>query len=384
MMTFKIILRTDFIKKDGSGTICLRLSQKRKVKQISLQIYVNPKDWNVNRNVVNKSDLQHYLKNKLIEKNRSKAQKIIVDYFLNDRFLSFAEFDKNFFNNSYGTNSFYQFVEHEFSNKSKMYAYNSLRAYKSQLNKLKLFRKELSFSEIDIPFLQAYKTSLHSHSVNTVYKALSFIKTYLNKAIKENIYTEKNPFDNFKLHRTNGTRAYLTINEVEKLETLYNSSELLKGSKIVLKYFLFACYTGLRFSDIKNLTFEHIHTGIFENKETKTLEITMHKTKKPVRIPLTSKAQKFLPEYKYKGQSLFKVFVNQITNRHLKLIAKAANIEKNLSFHVARHTLATTGLEYGIPLTVISEILGHSNTKITQIYAKVSDSLRIKEMQKME
>lgn len=384
-MTYKIFLRTDQTNLDGTNTVCLRLTQNRKSKLLSLRLFVKQKDWSETKEFIKKTDPKFVLKNKYLRKYNNKAENIISDYFLNDKYLSFAEFKKNFFNNSYGTNSFYEFIENELKYKSGMYGKYSLTAYRSQLKKLKGFRSELSFAEIDISFLQAYETVLKSkHKKNTIYKALSFIKTYINKAIKENVYTNNNPFNNYKLSRNNGQRAYLTIFEVEKLEKLYINKELEAGAQNVLRYFLFTCFTGLRFADIKTLIFGDLQNEVIKGKEIKVIEVIMGKTDKPVRIPVNSKAKLYMPEENSKEKNIFKVFTNQVTNRHLKTIAKAVNIEKKLSFHVSRHTLATNELEYGIPLEVISSILGHSSTKITQIYAKVSDNLRVQEMQKME
>jgi integrase/recombinase XerC len=91
-----------------------------------------------------------------------------------------------------------------------------------------------------------------------------------------------------------------------------------------------------------------------------------------------------LPKKIIDSQKVFRVLSNQKTNEHLKEIIKIAEIEKNITFHSARHTLATIGLEKGIPIEVISKILGHTEIKMTQIYAKVNDSLKYQEMQKLD
>jgi integrase/recombinase XerC len=95
-----------------------------------------------------------------------------------------------------------------------------------------------------------------------------------------------------------------------------------------------------------------------------------------VSIPLIDKAHALLPEYK------FKVLTNQKTNLHLKKIKALCKIETNISCHVARHTFATIGLNCGIPLEVVSEVLGHSSTRVTKIYAKMLDEFKINELKK--
>ena len=109
----KIILRSDWQNNDGTKTVCLRLTINRKVKVISLKIKVFPNAWNSTNEVVLKRDASYLVKNKIIQKYKGKATKIKTDYIINDKHLSFAEFEKQFYNNTYGTNSFYEFIESE-------------------------------------------------------------------------------------------------------------------------------------------------------------------------------------------------------------------------------------------------------------------------------
>jgi integrase len=119
-------------------------------------------------------------------------------------------------------------------------------------------------------------------------------------------------------------------------------------------------------------------------KQVEFIEIQMYKTKLQVSIPLISKAKDLMPKKYSANQDVFRVLSNQKTNQYLKEIIKAAGIDKNITFHSARHTLASNGLEMGIPIEVISKILGHTELKTTQIYAKVNDGLKYKEMLKLD
>jgi integrase/recombinase XerC len=107
------------------------------------------------------------------------------------------------------------------------------------------------------------------------------------------------------------------------------------------------------------------------------------KTAVDVSIPINHKALGLIPEKITEQEKVFRGLSNQKTNEHLKDIIKIAGIEKSITFHSARHTLATNGLELGIPLEVVSKIFGHTEIKTTQIYAKVNDNLKYREMQKM-
>ena len=236
----------------------------------------------------------------------NKAKAITDDYFLNDKHLSFAEFEKQFFNDTYGTNSFYEFVESELSKNKNTLAKATLKGYKSQLQKLRNYRQNLSFTEIDFNFIRSYEIEiLQINNRNTVNKALTFIKTFLNKAIKQSIYRGENPFVNYKISRVQGERPFLTISEVNNLKSLLNNEEIKDNRKNVLRYFLFSCYTGLRYTDIKEFRFKNIKTDTYKDKngiekKINIIEIVMHKTKKPVKIPIIPEAEKLIqyPEIK--------------------------------------------------------------------------------------
>ncbi|MCD4794937.1 MAG: site-specific integrase [Bacteroidales bacterium] len=176
----------------------------------------------------------------------------------------------------------------------------------------------------------------------------------------------------------------MNIAKLNKLEKLYYENNLDNRQLNVLRYFLFVCYTGLRYTDIKNLKYSHIKKRLFIEGEIQFIELKMHKTKLNVSVPIIEKAKKLMPKKVARNHLVFRVLSNQKTNQYLKEIIKIAGIEKNITFHSARHTLATTGLEMGIPIKVVSKILGHTEIKMTQIYAKVNDGLKYREMMKKE
>ena len=142
------------------------------------------------------------------------------------------------------------------------------------------------------------------------------------------------------------------------------------------KSFLFACYTGLRYQDVRNLRFEDVKKEVHDGKEKFFIRITMHKTKDPVSIPLIDKAAAMIGEG-FKAQKIFRVPTNQVINRYLKEIADLATINKKVTFHVSRHTFATISIIIGTPVEVISKLLGHLNLKTTMIYSKIPDSVKI-------
>ncbi|WP_303027555.1 site-specific integrase, partial [Duncaniella muris] len=144
--------------------------------------------------------------------------------------------------------------------------------------------------------------------------------------------------------------------------------------------FIFSCYTGLAYIDIKELKKEHIQTSFDGNQWIMTHR---HKTGTPVNVPLLAIPQELIK--KYEGQAkdglLFPVLSNQKMNAYLKEIAVVCGIEKNITFHLARHTFATTvTLSHGVPIESVSKMLGHTNIQTTQIYARITNQKISKDM----
>jgi len=373
--TIKIIPKTDYIRQDGTINLRLRLTINRKVKYYPLNIYIIPEHFNAGH--ISKKDVDYISKNLLIDKYINKANKIIFDYRINDIPITFENFDRDFQNKLYNSSSFYDFVDSlQIELKGKLTP-GTLKGYKDQVNKMKAFRSDLRFKDIDRRFIDQYELFLikkRTNNKNTITKSFKFIKSVLNKAVIAGLIKE-NIFDKIPLGRTEGNREYLTANELNILNKLYYKKELKPNKNNVLRYFLFCCYTGLRYIDIKNLRFADI---LNENY----ISICMIKTKENVKIPLTKEAKKLIPKHSFSMQKVFKVLTDQPTNRYLKDIMKHAEINKSISFHCSRHTFATVSKSLGIEYDVISKILGHTDIKTTKVYTKYEFSHLEKEMEK--
>ncbi len=375
MTTFRIYIRTDQKNTDGTSSVLLSVTIKRKKKKFTIT-KVNSKDWNANKSLVKRSDVFFIRKNKLITKFKNKAQFIIDDYFLKDKILTLNLFIKEFDNNSKNINCFFHFVENELKN--KVLASETLRTYKASISKLKQFRKNVNIDDINLTFIEAYKKymiEVLENKPNTWNRSLGHLRNFLNWAIKKEII-EKNPFDKISIKSVASNRKYLTTDELLILHKIKNSPLLNQNDVITLNYFLFSCYTGLRFTDVENLKQKNIKNDF--------VEIETHKTNKFVSIPLIKASRELVAKSEYPNQKVFKVACNQVTNKRLKKIMKIANIDKKISFHCSRHTFATIGYSLGIPLLTIKELLGHKDITTTQIYTKVSKEQKVKEMRKFE
>ena len=207
-------------------------------------------------------------------------------------------------------------------------------------------------------------------SNNGVMKHLERFKKMINLAIKLE-WLVKNPFGQFQLKFDKYDRQYLSERELELIENTYFNSERLERVKDI---FIFSCYTGLSYIDVKQLTIHQIVKGIDNNYWIYTKR---EKTNEVVKIPILPKALSIIDKYeviskRIGSEMLLPLYSNQKTNSYLKEIAKACKIHKNITFHVARHTFATTVLlSNGVPIETVSKLLGHTKLSTTQIYARV-------------
>lgn len=203
------------------------------------------------------------------------------------------------------------------------------------------------------------------------------LKRYVNVARKKGIITEY-PFLNYTIRTEQVHRDALTEKELEILEKYRES---LSEPNEVLNAFLFSCYTGLRYSDVRIFTKQNICT--INHK--RWIVLKMYKTNKEIRIPLSTifegKALKLTKSISRTRGILFHVGSNQQANRVLKRIAKEVGIKK-MTFHVARHTCATLLLYRGVSITTVQTVLGHQSVKTTQIYSAVTDLTIEKELKK--
>lgn len=203
-------------------------------------------------------------------------------------------------------------------------------------------------------------TAIHfMHKFSTVYKMAW-----------DNGWVTGNPFHLLKLHKDKTERAYLSIDELERMANKEFSSERLERMRDI---FLFCCYTGLSYIDVKTLTTDNL-----VRKPDGRLWIVTKRTKTevPVHVPLLEIPLRLIEKYEplRKGNLVFPVYSNQKSNDYLKEIAALCDIHKDITFHVARHTFATTiTLDHGVPIESVSKMLGHTNVQTTQIYARITD-----------
>lgn len=213
---------------------------------------------------------------------------------------------------------------------------------------------------------------------NAVQKTLACLKILINKLIAVG-KLEANPFARIRIGKVQSNRKYLTVEELCELYIgfLARQGQLSRPEFDAMQAFLFSCYTGLRYSDLKSLTFAEVKDGAIRKR--------MHKTGDCVYVPLTSQAQTLIGLTGHsKDGKVLRVTENTFFNRHLRAAAAKLGFTKHLHCHLARHTFATACLTIGIPLEVTSKLLGHRSIATTMIYAKYVDKVLDTEMQKFQ
>lgn len=219
-------------------------------------------------------------------------------------------------------------------------------------------------------------------SNNGAMKHLERLMKMTNLAVKLE-WLDKDPFHQYRLKFQKHNRSYLSERELALIEeTIFNGI----GYEKVRNVFLFSCYTGLSYVDVKELLQKHLLLGIDGNYWLHTKRV---KTDEIVKIPLLAKAKAIIEKYAEEMKrspdgNLLPVFSNQKVNSYLKVITKACGIHKRITFHSARHTFATTvTLSNGVPIETVSKMLGHAKLTTTQIYARVLEKKVGEDMQNL-
>jgi site-specific recombinase XerD len=263
----------------------------------------------------------------------------------------------------------------------KEYAPGTLERYTTSLKHTIEFMQwkynvsDIDITKIDHAFVTDYEFWLRSVRNCANNTAVKYLKNF-NKIIKlclANDWLYKNPFANYKSKVKEVERVYLTEDEIQSIIEKDFKTERLS---LVRDIFLFSCFTGLAYIDVKNLTKSHISYGIDGEKWIFTHR---QKTESASKIPILPITQMIIDKYENHPQSnnedkLLPILSNQKMNAYLKEIASVCDIDKELTFHIARHTFATTvTLTNGVPIESVSKMLGHKNLRTTQHYAKVLD-----------
>ena len=263
----------------------------------------------------------------------------------------------------------------------KEFSINTYKRYETALKHTREFLKsqyrvnDIAISKVDIAFVNDFDFYLRNNKNCNNNSTIKYIRNF-GKIIKQsyvNGWLEKDPFLSYKGKVREVERVYLSQ---EEIETIINKELAIKRLELVRDMFVFSCFTGLAYIDVFNLSKANIIIGIDGEKWISTHR---QKTESASKIPILAVTQQIIDKYQNHPQclsnnKLLPILSNQKMNAYLKELADLCNINKELTFHIARHTFATTvTLTNGVPIESVSKMLGHKDLRTTQHYAKVID-----------
>jgi len=269
------------------------------------------------------------------------------------------------------------------------YAYGTLERFKISLKHLQEFIlwkynvSDISITKIDYAFVTEFEFYLRSIKKCNNNTAVKYVRNFrkIIKVCLDNDWLDKNPCGRYEGKMKEVERDFLSEEELNRIYNKRFSSERLT---LVKDIFIFSCYTGLAYIDVKLLKKDHIAIGIdgekwiFKNRQ---------KTDTKSKIPVLPIAQEIIEKYAnhprcLNEDAILPILTNQKMNSYLKEIGDLCDIPKEITFHMARHTFATSvTLTNGVPIETVSKMLGHKNIQTTQHYAKILDKKVSEDMQ---
>jgi integrase/recombinase XerD len=373
----KAILRKDKKRMDGTCPINYRITINSNVLKLSSGEFCEENNWNVKDGSFKGSKSSY--ENSLIDSELSR----IKDFLREQRSIGTCldiELVKSFYSTN-DSDDFYEFFDKFCVIKFKELSEGTQYHYEILRKRLKQFKKEIKFSQINLSFIERFDTFL-STKFNTGnsgrWSRHKNLKAVLGNALKNNLI-KKNPYEGFKLTQEETKIDYLNPTELKLIEKIrFSSFPKGEGLDITRDMFLFSSYSGLRYSDVTGLSKKDILDG-------ESISMRMQKTKNMVKVPITKKAQKILEKYlASNNDTIFPNRCNVTVNRDLKTIASLCKIKKKVHFHMARHTFASTMANCDVNSFKIMKLLGHRDIKMTQRYVDNSVEDLSKMLKKIE
>ncbi|WP_035916732.1 site-specific integrase [Flavimarina sp. Hel_I_48] len=371
--------------KDNSARLYLRITLDQKRANISLKQEVNLELWDNKRKQMKGRSQHAQTINSYIDHVKGEILSIYQDLKSEDKTITPQRIKINFLGkdqNKHSLSSLFDYFNEKMSRKLAKKTKGHYRT--SQKYILNYILSEYKFQDIylkdlDYPFLIGFEHFLRCYNPrhyqsslanNAVMKHIQRLRRMIRLAY-EMEWLDRDPFIKFKPKLEKRQRDFLTALELKRIEYL-NIKITRLG--VVRDLFVFSCYTGVSYADVNSLSEENRFIGI-NGKD--WLRGKRNKNGNPYEIPLLPKALEILDKYENDPrteitQKLLPTISNQKLNAYLKEIQDLAEIKKNLTFHMSRHTFATTvTLSNGVPIETVSKMLGHTKLATTQIYAKV-------------
>jgi len=378
--------------KNGKAPLYARITVNGKRAELSLKQKITISNWDPSKNKLKGLNDESKLINSYLKQIQAKLFGCYQKLSNEDKPFSSAIIKAHFLGENVSRYSLSDIIEYHNEHMKSTLRWGTQKNYFTTHKYIFSFLKgkhkttDMFLSELNYKFIIDFERFLRAQKSmgnNTVMKHIERLRKMVSLAYKME-WIDKDPFIKFEAKYEKKGRTFLTL---EELQTIENKTFGIARLQLIKDLFVFSCYTGLSYGDVMNLTNQNLCIGI-DSKP--WINSHRQKTSIPVKIPLLNKAIEIIEKYKthpntLSKENLFPTISNQKLNSYLKEIADVCQIQKNITFHIARHTFATTvTLSNGVPIETVSKLLGHSKITTTQIYAKVIERKVSEDMQKLE
>ena len=386
-------LRSNVLK-NGEQPVFMRITVNGQRAENNIQKSILPNLWNQAKERAIGSGRTAVDLNRFIEEARIKVHKIVTELQQNDEPVNAKVVQQRFYGinpNKKTERTILEVIQSHNDDAEKLIGidftkttvlrYKSMKRYLAEMIKKNYDVDDLPLSQFTGEVIRAYEVFLKTEkdmSQNTLIRYMKALKKITNRCIA-NDWIHKDPFVGIKFREEPTEPEFLTI---EELNRIYECEPGCKRLEVVRDMFLMSAFTGLAFTDVSQLTEDHIVT---DNDGNKWIRKPRQKTKQMSNIPLLDIPLAIIEKYQgdkkaAKKGVLLPIPCNQVMNRYLKEIATICKINKHLTMHTARHTYATLCLYQGVNLKNVSSMLGHASVKMTERYARVLDSSILRDM----
>ena len=383
---FRVVfyLRSNYVNKEGKTSVMLRIYlNNERLSLGSTGIAITASQWDKDKERIKGRTTDALSTNLQLDNIASGLQAIFRKIEMSDD-LSLERIKSEFLGKKDEIDTLMQLFEKHNTDISKqvgisvskatLQKYNVCKRHFSDFLDKQYKRNDLKLTELTYLVIREFDLYLRTvvgQNANTATKTMKTFKTITLLGQKMGVLLH-DPFMNHRFHLEPVNRGFLTD---EEILLIANKEIGIPRLELVRDIFIFSCFTGLAYIDVSNLTPDHIITlgdkqWIMTQRQKTSVETNILLLDIPKAI-----IDKYCdnPAYPKRENKLFPILSNQKMNAYLKEIADLCGIKKNLTFHLARHTFATMSLSKGVPMESVSKMLGHTNIKTTQIYARITN-----------
>ena len=390
------IIKKAKLLKNGEAPICMRITVNKRVAEVMIKRSIPVDLWNQKKECSKGKDRVATELNYYINTVRAKVLQIHRELEIDNKPITADTIKDCFYGRDKVQRSLLEvYAEHNEKCRAligKEYTESTVTKFDTSINRLKEYIRscyhcdDIMLAELDGQFIRDFdfwlKTEKHCQN-NSALKHLKNLKKVVRIALA-NDWIKKDPFYGIHFKQEEVNVEFLSR---EELDILMNKEFAIKRLEQVRDIFIFCCFTALAFVDVQQLSREHL---IKDNNGALWIRKARQKTNQMCNIPVLSISQRILRKYEDNAECIKKgvllpVISNQRMNAYLKEIADVCGIAKRLTTHVARHTAATVVfLANDVSMENVSKILGHSNIRTTQHYARILDSSIMRDMINVE